>query len=891
MTYKINHNKKSYTLYPRKHVIVTQGIDLPDINDTNITQATEEFYYLIMLALFKPQRQPSDARRQIDRSQAPTYKSAYQHFLEDPSMLEYAREALQFEAYNNNFKMTSSAIDPKDHDVETEMIATLPSLPKTDITFHDTLPDNVSDDGTVTTNLDDNDDVSKLIEAIPIPTERDLGLLEMNNLANAVLNTAEIGMNAYTTSANKMITFNLTANQYNDNVLESNGTQLEDMTGTSQFLQLPLPHPAKIEMLRSCLSPTPFYETSHLGEPDTSQLSDFCSISDISIALRLNFGQHAPFDVYGRALLRSIADDIVSADNTFYYHSSFNIPEQKQLIGLIGGDAGVGKSAVIKGLLLLAQKWKRRDIVETLAYTNIAACNIDGRTVHSARNISRNVDLQSSKMSYESKKQIANIRLTIVDEFSMFWLGLLGQLDSSTRSCSNPPMNEKPMGGKHIMLCGDLLQLPSTTNKPFYIEPTESATVSELHGWQLWQQVNYVAFLTENMRQRNDQEFQNLLVKLRWGVLNNNDIERINEVCFTSTPLPPPPSRSQHIQPYEFLSPVIVAKNNQRSAINRQAMMEIARSHKLPVYEILAEATAKVKTNQAKLNSLQYLNEDHSNFIPILFRFILYMPFMTTERLQLTKTTTATISKGTLGYIVGYSENTDTTFHDRVEDGVQIRRFASIPSYLLVKIRNSTEQFITSDINSSNNEWKAHFQDGMVALPASRLSIKIDLSNSNITTSKELKKAQIFNITAMQYPLVPMYACTVEKVQGSTIPDGITIGNLIRKGYKEQAVYVSFSRALMLSRIRLVQPLTPTYLQHFQPTVTIAQQMLKLLQQAHIPDQPDHLHKITQMQNWLQQRIQYAQNTIDSTNTSVTIKTQKPKTTKPPKLHLTEPIE
>jgi hypothetical protein len=869
-SFKINRNQKTYTPYPRKRIIVSQGIRLPDIHKSDITTADKEFYYLILLALFKPQRCPADARKSSDGTILRTYEMAYMDFLSNKLLRKYAQEALQFEEYTANYYATASTRDTTQQNIEAEMISTLPSLPKSSAKFEDENWNNSDDEEKQDNQMDDNETPSKLLDVIPLPTEKDLGLIQATNLANAVLNTTEISLNAYQAPNHQLKIVKIDLSAYETNLIDNETKSETENTGTSVFLALPLSHEAKLELLNNYDLPTPFYDSTHLGPPDTSQLRDFCTISDISIALRLNFGQHAPFDIYGRALLKAIADDIKTADPTMDNQTEIN-SKSTQLIGFIGGDAGVGKSAVIKGLLLLATKWKRRELVETLAYTNIAACNVDGRTVHSARHLSRNGDFQATKMTQEEKQRVSRVCLIIVDEFSMFWLRLLGQLDSSTRSCAEPSDKKKIMGGKHLMLCGDLLQLPSTTNTPFYIEPSSSATLTEIQGWQLWQQINYIAFLTENKRQEADPDFQRLLVKLRWGALDEKDIAHINETCQTSDPLPAPPNPPESSQPYEFLSPVIVAKNAQRSAINRQTMLEIARSNELPIYEIMAEATSNVKRNQPRLNSLQYLNEDHSGFIPILFRFILYMPIMTTDRIQLAKSKSIIISKGTLGYIVGFAATDGNEFQERLEDGVLIKRFTKVPPYLLIRIRQSSKQYVATP----NEDWEADFQQGIVALPVSRVNIQINLSQSNTTVSGELKKAQSFGITAFQYPLVPMYACTVEKVQGLTIPDGITIGNLLRKAYKEQALYVAFSRTLRLLQIRLVEALTTSYLKQFRPNITVAKQMLRLLQSAHLPNQPNHPKLLSDMRNWLDQRSQYAQNLIDELETQPLPKTVK----------------
>ena len=52
---------------------------------------------------------------------------------------------------------------------------------------------------------------------------------------------------------------------------------------------------------------------------------------------------------------------------------------EPQLIGYLGGEAGSGKSAVIEALLIFATRRGRRNMIETLAFTGIAAIQVDGK--------------------------------------------------------------------------------------------------------------------------------------------------------------------------------------------------------------------------------------------------------------------------------------------------------------------------------------------------------------------------------------------------------------------------------------------------------------------------------------------------------------------------------
>lgn len=71
---------------------------------------------------------------------------------------------------------------------------------------------------------------------------------------------------------------------------------------------------------------------------------------------------------------------------------------KKQLIGYVGGEAGTGKSAFIAAILTFATLWGRRNTVETMAFTGLAALNVDGDTIHSQRGIT--ITMQYKRCSF-----------------------------------------------------------------------------------------------------------------------------------------------------------------------------------------------------------------------------------------------------------------------------------------------------------------------------------------------------------------------------------------------------------------------------------------------------------------------------------------------------------
>jgi ATP-dependent DNA helicase PIF1 len=108
--------------------------------------------------------------------------------------------------------------------------------------------------------------------------------------------------------------------------------------------------------------------------------------------------------------------------------------------------------------------WGREGSVETLAFTGVAAINVKGRTIHSARNLKLNGAQNNPTPTVEMKSRFTRVVLVIIDEISMTDQALLGGTDLASRSLAGN--TNKIMGGRHIMLIGDWLQLPSVAGSP-----------------------------------------------------------------------------------------------------------------------------------------------------------------------------------------------------------------------------------------------------------------------------------------------------------------------------------------------------------------------------------------------------------------------------------------
>lgn len=163
----------------------------------------------------------------------------------------------------------------------------------------------------------------------------------------------------------------------------------------------------------------------------------------------------------------------------------------------VSGSAGTGKSALLKAI---KSHWEQEGkIVWVVSYTNLAARNVEGATVHSTFGFDFSLNFTSKKVGVPN--------YLIVDEISMVPAkmldGISDRLKQSTRI-------DVPFGGVNTIVFGDLFQLPPVDdfkNKRKMVLPPYHA--------QVWRALQLFE-LTQNMRQ-SEQKFIDALNMLRLG--------------------------------------------------------------------------------------------------------------------------------------------------------------------------------------------------------------------------------------------------------------------------------------------------------------------------------------------------------------------------------------
>ena len=172
----------------------------------------------------------------------------------------------------------------------------------------------------------------------------------------------------------------------------------------------------------------------------------------------------------------------------------------KQLLTAIIGEAGTGKSYLLKGLIEHAQTILHLT-PRKLATTGVAVHLIGGEPVHHLFQMDINCKsrLEAGTIEYDL---ITNIDLIVIDEFSLLEMKPFLTIDHILRDIATTKNQQHmPFGGKHIILMGDPAQLP--------------AIELDIFDTFLWKKFEII--VVNDVKRQDDKAFQTLLTTVRMG--------------------------------------------------------------------------------------------------------------------------------------------------------------------------------------------------------------------------------------------------------------------------------------------------------------------------------------------------------------------------------------
>ena len=193
----------------------------------------------------------------------------------------------------------------------------------------------------------------------------------------------------------------------------------------------------------------------------------------------------------------------------------------------ITGKAGTGKTTFIKRI---QEEIKKNFLV--LAPTGIAAIAVGGQTMHSffgfpMQALGPHTEMNLSNDKFQILKETDTI---IVDEASMVRSDMVDGMDRCLRMVFETNM---PFGGKQVIFVGDLFQLPPVVKEG----SADAEMLHDLYGAGL--PFFYKAFVLKRMNlpkiefqkvyRQSDDDFLNILDKMRNGEVTNEDLALLNE--------------------------------------------------------------------------------------------------------------------------------------------------------------------------------------------------------------------------------------------------------------------------------------------------------------------------------------------------------------------------
>ena len=213
------------------------------------------------------------------------------------------------------------------------------------------------------------------------------------------------------------------------------------------------------------------------------------------------------------------------------------LSDNKVLRMFVSGFGGTGKSFVIENLV----SWNKIKLGKNIAVaapTGIAAYNIHGLTVHRLFQlpVEHSGTAKYKSLSDNALKQIRlslkDVNLIIIDEVSMISNITLMYIHLRlTEIFCTSECEDGWFGRIHIVLFGDLLQLPPVRETFPFIAMTKSQTEKYIQGmvtFNLWSLFDYDE-LTINMRQKNDKTYSEILARIRLGFVTSSDITALKE--------------------------------------------------------------------------------------------------------------------------------------------------------------------------------------------------------------------------------------------------------------------------------------------------------------------------------------------------------------------------
>lgn len=190
------------------------------------------------------------------------------------------------------------------------------------------------------------------------------------------------------------------------------------------------------------------------------------------------------------------------------------------------GSAGTGKSVLMRSIISqFRDKFRREpDRLAVTASTGLAACVIEGQTLHSWAGIGLGKEpvpelCKRIKKNAKTRQRWLRTKVLVIDEISMVDGELFDKLEQIARTLRN---NGRPFGGIQLVVTGDFFQLPPV--------PDRNSVAKFAFDAATWRTcIEHTILLTHVFRQK-DPVFAGMLNEMRLGKLSPTTITNFNRL-------------------------------------------------------------------------------------------------------------------------------------------------------------------------------------------------------------------------------------------------------------------------------------------------------------------------------------------------------------------------
>ena len=417
----------------------------------------------------------------------------------------------------------------------------------------------------------------------------------------------------------------------------------------------------------------------------------------------------------------------------------------------ISGPGGVGKSHVIKLLhqdtIRILKKTTFFDSDDTIilltAPTGTAAFGIGGMTIHSALCFSAFSSSLSADKLNSLRVTLEKLSVIIIDEISMVSSDMLEKINQRLQLIKQ---TDKPFGNVTVIAVGDLFQLKPVEGK--FIFQHSSHKMNHIVCPDTLFSTFDLLELEKVMRQKDDQEFAQMLCRIREGKTSPSDIAVLQEQSAHSAP----PRMAQVTHTF--------ATNKKVKAHNTKVLNSMG-TH---IWNIPAIDSAK----DVQTNLLDHTVEEE---LPISKTGNLESHLQICVNARVIITTNIDVSDGLVNGSTGHV--------------IQVISNQNSVNCILVKLESKN-----AGVESKRtNQYRQTFP-GTVAIVRQEVHFPINKSGFSSRASKTI------TIRRRQFPLALAWGCTIHKMQGMTVKN-IVVDMSGR--FSPGQAYVALSRVKTLS--------------------------------------------------------------------------------------------